>query len=93
MLIALLLLADPSAAEDRLSPERLIAPPTVIQAPAECGSGFTRIGGAEQVQPVQNEPGVSRYLLLDRRDEKGCAIPISFPVDDNAIGRELGRGG
>ena len=34
---------------------------------------------------------VRRYLLLDRRDENNCPLPISFPVSGpTALGRELG---
>lgn len=33
---------------------------------------------------------VRRYLLLDRRDQNNCPIPISFPVDEShAVGRNL----
>ena len=34
---------------------------------------------------------VRRYLLLDRRDQNNCPIPISFPVDESgqALGRNL----
>lgn len=41
------------------------------------------------VQPQE----VRRYLLLDRRDENNCPLPISFPVpgQPQALGRELGR--
>ena len=41
------------------------------------------------IQPQE----VRRYLLLDRRDENNCPLPISFPVSGQprALGRELGR--
>lgn len=41
------------------------------------------------VQPQE----VRRYLLLDRRDENNCPLPISFPVSGQplALGREMGR--
>jgi hypothetical protein len=32
---------------------------------------------------------VRRYLLLDRRDQNNCPLPISFPV--NGSGQALGR--
>jgi len=39
------------------------------------------------VEPLE----VRRYLLLDRRDENNCPLPISFPVSGpTALGRELG---
>jgi hypothetical protein len=72
--------------------------------PSYCDSGVMRAQSPAQrrlrtietsdlldrsVQPQE----VRRYLLLDRRDENNCPLPISFPVSGQprALGRELGR--
>ena len=78
--------------------------PNVDATPSYCDPGVLR---AEL--PSQRRPGmvqtsslldrsvqpqeVRRYLLLDRRDENNCPLPISFPVSGQpqALGRELGR--
>ena len=77
--------------------------PNVDATPGYCGPGVLRAEFPAQrrlrtiqtsdlldrsVQPQE----VRRYLLLDRRDENNCPLPISFPVSGQprALGRELG---
>lgn len=91
MLLALMLvLADPAGSDDALSPERLIPPPTIIKVEPACAGGFTRID-TPQAEPTPAPQGLSLHRLFALNDERGCPIPISVPVEDTAIGKELGR--
>ena len=84
------------------------AMPNVGAPPARCGTDLIQAQSQEPFQAqgrsratqtpslldrsVQPQE-VRRYLLLDRRDENNCPLPISFPVSGQpqALGRELGR--
>jgi hypothetical protein len=93
MLIALmLLLADPAVTDDPLSEARLIPPPVTIKVEPACAGGFTRIDTA-RAEPSPAPEGLSLHRLFALNDGHGCPIPISVPVEDTAIGKELGREG
>lgn len=79
---------------------QIAAMPNVDQTPTRCASETTRAG----LQPQDRSPAssslldrsvrpqpVRRYLLLDRRDQNNCPLPISFPVNESvlALGRNL----
>ena len=76
--------------------------PNLGQTPTRCPSETTRAGLEPQDRSAAlpslldrsvRPQAVRRYLLLDRRDQNNCPLPISFPVhgQPRALGRELGR--
>ena len=74
--------------------------PNLGQTPTRCPSETTRAGLEPQDRSAAlpnlldrsvRPQAVRRYLLLDRRDQNNCPLPISFPVDGSgqALGRNL----
>lgn len=95
MLILLMLaLSDPVAA----SPSAITSRDLVVSAPRadtqRCGDPLmqARQGrvGAMTLDRSFADGQVRRYLLLDRRDQNNCPLPISYAVpDQRALGRNL----
>ena len=78
--------------------------PNMGATPSRCDPGVLRaefpsqrrlrtIQAPDLLDRAAQPQEVRRYLLLDRRDENNCPLPISFPVhgQPRALGRELGR--
>ena len=73
--------------------------PVVDQAMIRCGDPLVQTqtaspSSAGAVAPLldrsRDDGQVRRYLLLDRRDQNNCPLPISYAVpDQRALGRNL----
>jgi len=91
--LLMLALADPAAASSSAITGR---DPVVVSAPREdtqrCGDPLMQArqggAGAMTLDRSLDDGQVRRYLLLDRRDQNNCPLPISYAVPDQ---RPLGR--
>lgn len=70
--------------------------PVVDQAMVSCSDPLLQAERKSQQQPglsldrSLDDGQVRRYLLLDRRDQNNCPLPISYAVpDQRALGRNL----
>jgi hypothetical protein len=91
-LLMLSLVGEPASLSNvDLTPSRCDSGVLRAEFPSQRRLGTIQTSGLldRSVQPQE----VRRYLLLDRRDENNCPLPISFPVSGQprALGRELGR--
>ena len=85
--LLMLALSDPAAASSSAITSRDLG---VVSAPREdmhrCGDPLmqARQGhvGAMTLDRSLDDGQVRRYLLLDRRDQKNCPLPISYAVPD-----------
>lgn len=77
---------------------QVAAIPNVDQTPTRCPPETTRArleaqdrlaASPDLLDRSVRPQAVRRYLLLDRRDQNDCPLPISFPV--NGSGQALGR--
>ena len=93
--LLMLALSDPAAAP---SSEMTGRDPVVVSAPREdtqrCGDPLmqARQSGvsAMTLDRSLDDGQVRRYLLLDRRDQNNCPLPISYAVpDQRALGPNL----
>jgi len=90
--LLMLALSDPAAASSSVMTGR---DPVVVSVPREdaqrCGDPLLQAGaGAMTLDRSLDDGQVRRYLLLDRRDQNNCPLPISYAVpDQRASGRNL----
>lgn len=93
--LLMLALSDPAAASSSATTGRDFV---VVSEPREdmrrCGDPLmqARQGhvGAMTLDCSLDDGQVRRYLLLDRRDQNNCPLPISYAVpDQRALGRNL----
>lgn len=94
--LLMLALSDPAdAASYSTLPAR---DPVVVSVPSgdaqRCGDPLMQArqgsAGAMTLDRSLDDGQVRRYLLLDRRDQNNCPLPISYAVpDQGALGRNL----
>ncbi len=91
-LLMLSLLGDPATMRNvDLTPS--YCDPGVLRAEFPSQRRLRTVQTSDLLDRSVQPQAVRRYLLLDRRDENNCPLPISFPVSGQprALGRELGR--
>lgn len=91
LLLMLTLLGDPASLSNvDLTPSH--CDPGVMRAEFPSQRRLRTIQTSDLLDRSVQPQEVRRYLLLDRRDEDNCPLPISFPVSGQprALGRELG---
>lgn len=98
-LLMLAFLSDPTtvSAAPGVEIDRPVArvAPRVDQATRRCQDELIAADASASTGSLldrrRDDGQVRKYLLLDRRDQNGCPLPISYPVPDqpNALGRNL----
>jgi hypothetical protein len=91
----MLALSDPAAVSSSALPSRDPVAISVSRQNAQrCGDPLMQArqggAGAMTLDRSLDDGQVRRYLLLDRRDQNNCPLPISYAVpDQRALGRNL----
>ncbi|MBC1183487.1 hypothetical protein HF680_12575 [Brevundimonas sp. WCHBH090558] len=92
--LLMLALSDPAAASSSAITSRDLTVSAARADALRCGDPLMQArqggAGAMTLDRSLDDGQVRRYLLLDRRDQNNCPVPISYAVPDRrALGRNL----